>query len=78
MITWKMNEWGNIEIWNGEINLHQPDIPKRAIFLQAETDVRAFLEIIGLSHDQVKPGQWGYAKETGYNTYDPKEDDEDW
>ncbi|WP_367758031.1 hypothetical protein [Ammoniphilus sp. 3BR4] len=31
-----------------------------------------------LSHDVVKPGQWGYAEEIGYVKYDPKEDDEEW
>jgi hypothetical protein len=78
MITWKMNEWGNIKIWRGEYDVNQSTLPKADLYLQTDIDVKAFLKNIGLSQETVTAGQWGFAEAPDYFQYDPKEDDEDW
>jgi len=76
MITWKLNQWGNIEIWRGEVNLQENTPEDTDLYLETEIDVDAFLKSIGYPHDKIEPGEWGYAEAPSYFNNEPKDDDE--
>ncbi|MBP1934246.1 hypothetical protein [Ammoniphilus resinae] len=76
MITWKLNQWGNIEIWRGEVNLQEITPEHTDLYLETEIDVDAFLKSIGYNNEKISPGEWGYAEEPSYFNSDPKEEDD--
>ncbi len=64
MIRWKYNRFGHVEIWNEDKPTDRPG--KADIYLQVDTDVKAFFEVIGLNQDEVNVNDWDTCNDPGY------------
>ncbi len=64
MIRWRYNRFGHVEIWNED---KPADCPGEAdIYLQVDTDVKAFFEVIGMNHEEVNVDDWDTCNDPGY------------
>ena len=62
-ISWKYNRFGHVEVWNGPMTEKEADL-----YIQQDTDVKAFFEHIGVDPDTVNPGDFDIADDPGYFT----------
>ncbi len=62
MISWKYNRFGHVEIWNSDnIEAREADL-----YLQVDSDVKAFFNQQGLDVDDIEIDETGHCEDPGY------------
>jgi hypothetical protein len=64
MISWRLDRFGNIEVWDGR--LPYDDGRKADHYITGDVDVNAFLNTQGLDKDHVEPGDTGECADPGF------------
>lgn len=64
MITWLYNEYGHIEIWEGELNPYEVK-RESDLYIQNDMEVDHFFYMVGTKKDPLSTS-WDIAQDLGY------------